>query len=278
MQEKEIRARIKEAIDNVRKNVPLVPSMTNIVTVSYVADAQLAVGASAAMVNLPDEGEKLASISNAFYFNLGTFSTELAATISRTIRVLKNEKKNWVLDPVGIGMGGLRTDTLMMLREFPPQIIRGNASEIIALANLWGLHTGTAAADIKGVDSTADTKSARQSAILLAQHIKGAVAVSGDVDLITDGKVVYWVAGGSELFTKIAGSGCALGGVIAAYAAVDCNPLIAALTGSVVFKTAGIRAAKQADSPASFKIAFLDELYRLAANDAITMPFVEEDA
>ena len=277
MLENEICLKIEDIFNAVKDSAPLVPAMTNSVTMNFVADAQLAVGASATMVNLPDEGEMMANCGAAFYFNIGTVSTELVGTLPRTVRLLKQARKKWVFDPVGIGMGSLRTDILMLIREIPPQIIRSNASEIIALANLWGLDNSKTVDRTKGVDSVATTDSARKAAIAVAEHINGVVAVSGDIDLITDGRTIFRLGGGSPLMTRISGSGCALGGVIAAYAAVAEMPLLAALTGSMAFKAAGARAALNAAGPASFKIAFLDALYNLTAGEILSVPLKMEE-
>lgn len=277
MDQQKLREQIKIAVNKAKTEKPFVPSITNNVTRNYVADAQLAVGGSAAMINLPDEGETVAKKCAAFYFNFGTFSNTLAGTVPRTMRVLHGTGKPWVLDPVGIGMGGLRTDLLMVIRELPPDIIRGNASEIIALAELWGLDTGSASGTLCGVDSVETSTNARQAAISLARHIKGVVAVSGEIDLVTDGKRVFLLNGGSPLFTKISGSGCALGGVIAVYAATAENSLIAALSAVLAFNIAGKNAAKTAAGPASFKMNFLDELYNLTGEQIAAGDFSLEE-
>lgn len=275
--QEEVSRNVADAVRKVKEETPLVPSITNIVTMEYVADAQLAAGGLAVMVHLPDEGEAMARDGKAFYFNVGTFSTVLAGTMPRTIHLLFGLGKPWVLDPVGVGMGGLRTDILMMMRELSPTIIRGNASEIIYLASIWGLDIGDAEGKVNGVESTETPDMARTAAISLARHIKGTVAVSGAVDLVTDGKIVARAAGGSPLFTKVSGSGCSLGGVIAVYAAVT-DSFTAAITAVLAYNAAGSKAALAAKGPASFKTAFLDELYSLTAEEIAEMPFVLEEA
>ena len=266
MTEQEIRAAIKSAVEQVKATNPLAPSITNTVTQDFVANAQLAVGGSAAMLYMPDECEDMAKIAPAFYINMGTTMPFYAETLPKAAQALLANQKPWVLDPVGIGLSNLRTGILRQLRSYKPTIIRGNASEILALAKMWGLIDDSQGGQVRGVDSTEKVSSAKAAATALAKFTGGAVAVSGEEDFITDGKDEMNCAGGSALFTKITGSGCALGGVMAVYAAVA-SPFIAALAATTVFNIAGTKAAGMSDAPASFKVAFLDSLYELTAEE-----------
>lgn len=265
MTETEIRSAIKRAVEEVHEKNPLAPSITNTVTQDFVANAQLATGGSAAMLYLADECTEIAKVVPAFYINMGTAMPFYAETLPKTAQALHENKKSWVLDPVGIGLSKLRTDILKQFKNYPPSIIRGNASEIIALAKLWELINTSDAGKVRGVDSTEKVSSAKNAAFALAKFTGGAVAVSGEEDLITDGKEQIICAGGSKLFTKITGSGCALGGVMAIYLTVA-TPFIAALTATTMFNLAGSKAAA-VGVPASFKVHFLDNLYELTAEE-----------
>ncbi|SFS37912.1 hydroxyethylthiazole kinase [Succinivibrio dextrinosolvens] len=264
MTEQELKQQIIAAIQKARETTPLTPSITNTVTTNLVANAQLAVGGSAAMIYLPDEAEAMARIGGSFYINMGTLLPVYAETLPRVIRVLKHSSTPWVLDPVGIGVGALRESLLLSIKDCPPSIIRGNASEIIALANLWGLDSGKSHDGVRGVDSTDSVVSSKKAAVELARFTKGAVSVSGEIDLITDGETTVYLEGGSELCTKITGAGCSLGGVTAVFAAVA-TPFIAALTASSVYKVASGAAEKNCKGPASFQMAFVDNLYSVSA-------------
>lgn len=271
------RDRIADAVRTARATTPLSGSITNFVTIDFVANAQLAAGGSAAMVYLPDEGEALGTMSGSFYINVGTLLPSHEETMCRTATALCERKTPWVLDPVGIGLGAVRGRILAHMKDHAPAIIRCNASEAIALADAWGLEGDYATGGVKGVDSTDDVGTARNAAIALARHVNGAVAVSGPVDLITDGQLVAYSQGGSPLMEKVTGFGCALGGVIAVYAACA-DPLTAALAGSAAFNCAATRAAAQANAPASFKVAFIDELYRATPTDIAANPLAIEEA
>ena len=269
--EETIRAALVQAVDDVRAVNPLAGSITNTVTIDFVANAQLAAGGSAAMVYLPDEGEFLARAGGALYINVGTLLPIYEETLPRTARALVEAGKPWVLDPVGIGIGSLRTSLLAQFKDYKPSIVRGNASEIIALAGLWGLDGGGDGSSVRGVDATDEVSAALDAACAIAHWTGGAVAVSGAVDVVTDGSTIAQSSGGSPLMTKITGSGCSLGGVAAVFATVA-SPFVAALAATALYNVAGIRAARVADAPGSFKSAFLDELYRATSVDVASNP------
>lgn len=271
----EIVSGIIRAVETVKRTNPLAGSITNTVTINLVANAQLAVGGSAAMVYLPDEGEALAKAGGAFYINVGTLLPVYEETLPRTAKVLHEAGKPWVLDPVAIGIGSLRTRLLEQFKEYRPSIIRGNASEIIALAGLWGL-AGGARSNVRGVDAGDSVTAAKEAAAALARWTGGAVAVSGETDLVTDGRAAAYSHGGSGLLEKITGAGCSLGGVAAVYAAAA-SPFLAALTATAAYNLAGARAESKADGPASFQTAFLDELYKATPEEIADNPFELEE-
>ncbi len=272
----DIQNRMIQTVETVRKTNPMAGSITNTVTINLVANAQLAVGGSAAMVYLPDEGEILAKAGGATYINVGTLLPIYEQTLPHVAKVLHDTGKPWVLDPVAIGIGSLRTQLLLQFKEYKPDVIRGNASEIIALAGLWELEGGTDLSNVRGVDSTDEVNAAKAAAVELTKWTGGAVAVSGKTDLITDGSVMIFSRGGSHFMEKITGAGCSLSGVVTVYATAA-SPLIAALTATAVYNLAGKRAEKMVDGPGSFQIQFLDELHKATAEDIANNPFEMEE-
>ena len=173
-----IRKQVAEAAEKARQTTPLAGSITNFVTVDFVANAQLAVGGSAAMVYLPDEARSLVRLGSSFYINVGTLLPVYAESVPAAMDEAAATDKPWVLDPVALGIGTLRTELLQHARSCHPAVIRGNASEIIALADLWKLSHG-GGAGVRGVDTTDTVEAAETAAIALARYTKGAVAVSG---------------------------------------------------------------------------------------------------
>ena len=266
MQKNEIQDMMRQAVRTVKSTNPMAGSITNFVTINFVANAQLAVGGSAAMVYLPEEAEFLAKVGGATYINMGTLLPIHEEALPLTAKALQDTKKPWVLDPVAVGIGSLRTRILQQFKAAKPTVIRGNASEIIALAGLWELFDNTSASGVRGVDSTDSVKSAQTAAVALAQWTGGAVAVSGETDLVTDGSIIAFSYGGSHFMNKITGAGCSLGGVAAIYLTAA-SPFIAALTATAVYNLAGKRAEEKADGPGSFQKLFLDELYKATADE-----------
>ena len=273
----EVQEKIRQAVRTVRETNPMAPSITNSVTINFVANAQLAVGGSAAMVYLPDEGEFVAQVGGATYINVGTLLPIYEETLPRTAKALHTLGKPWVLDPVAIGIGEMRTKLLSCFREYKPSVIRGNASEIIALAGLWKLDGGTSDSAVRGVDSTDTVAAARQAAVALAKFTGGAVAVSGETDLITDGETVAYSHGGSKFMEMVTGSGCSLGGVTAVYACAA-EPFIAALTAANIYNLAGKRAESKVQAPGNFQVQFIDELYLATPEEVAENPFELEQA
>ena len=270
-----LRARIAEAVHAVRDTTPLAQSFTNFVTINLVANAQLAVGGTAAMSYLPDDVLDIAAICGATYINVGTLLPFYKDALADIARGLHEQGKPWVLDPVAAGLGATRTAILKSFRDVPPTIVRGNASEIIVLDRMWGLTDTDAAADDgtrpAGVESVDEVDSAIPAARRLARHLaahspngQGAVAVSGAVDFVTDGTHDYRLPGGSALMTKITGAGCSLGGVVGTYLAVA-DPLTAAMAASLHFNRAGEIAEAAAHGPGSFQTEFLDALWNVTA-------------
>ncbi len=272
MELEEIKQGILLAVRKAKETTPLVPSITNSVTINFVANAQLAAGGSAAMVYLPDEGTGMAALGSAMYINMGTLLPIYEKTLPLTAHSLADHHHPWVLDPVGIGLGGMRRDLLLAFRQTPPAIVRGNASEIIALANLWQLDSGMAADGVRGVDATDSVREAKLAAESLARFTGGATAVSGPLDLVTDGTTTVMSEGGSELFTKVTGAGCSLGGVAAVYAAVT-TPFFAALAAVQAYNFAGKKAEQRAGGPGTFAAYFLDELYQAKPEEVADNPF-----
>ena len=266
----DLQTAIADTVNEVRGQNYLVPSITNSVTIDFVANSQLAVGGSAAMLYLPDEVEGIIPNSNAFYINLGTILPVYKHTVPIAAQALTKAEQPYVLDPVGIGLGSLRTTLLEFMKTAPPTIIRGNASEIITLAKLWEVDA-TSTATPRGVDSTAGVLESKTAAQKLASLINGAVFVSGEQDLITDGEQTILVSGGTDLMEKVTGFGCSLGGVTAVYLA-HTTPFLAALTASCIYKGAANRAYTQSQAPASFKTHFIDNLYMLEGAAVAAVP------
>ena len=235
-----------------RRHSPLVHCMTNDVVQTFTANVLLSIGASPAMVIDPDEASQFAAIADALLINVGTLTVERATAMRAAAHSAKQAGKPWVLDPVAVGALTLRTEFCRELLALQPAAIRGNASEIMALAGMSG--------GGRGVDTTDTAATALPAAQALARQLNTVVAVTGEVDYITDGQRTRMVTGGDPLMTRVVGTGCALSAVVAASTAMPGDRLENVAAACGLMKLAGGKAA-QRGGPGSFIPAFLDALY-----------------
>lgn len=253
-------SRIGENLECVRRAAPLVHNVTNLVAMSLSANVLIAAGASPIMSAAPEEAGELAAMAGALVVNMGTLTRDWVEGAMAAVAGANRAGRPWVLDPVGVGATAFRNDTAARLLAERPRIVRGNASEIAALAG--------AGAGGKGVDSTLGTDAAGEAALSLACRIGAVIVVTGPVDLATDGGRTRRVANGHPLLTAITASGCALTALIGAWAAVVEDPLDAATGALAAYGVAAELAAEEAHGPGSFGAALLD---RLASLDAATL-------
>ncbi|HEU5280779.1 MAG TPA: hydroxyethylthiazole kinase [Gammaproteobacteria bacterium] len=244
--------KLRTALTSVKTTRPLVLNLTNIVTMDFMANAQLAIGASPLMSVSNDELEELIAVSNAVNINLGTLDAPFIERCLKAASLAKQYGKPMVLDPVGAGASRLRTTAALSLLPYCT-ILRGNASEILALQNI--------AHQTKGVDAVHTTDDSKQAANELAKKFNIVTVVSGATDYITDNELNISFNYGSPLMPRVVGMGCTLTAVIAAFAGSVANPYEAAITATLYFSLCGSIAAKNNHAPASFQLAFVDTLY-----------------
>lgn len=235
-----------------RERTPLVQCLTNSVVTGFTANVLLALGASPAMVDVPGEAGPFAEVASGVLVNLGTPHTEQRTAMVEAARAADAAGTPWVLDPVAVGVLPVRTALARDLLALRPTVVRGNPSEVLALA---GAGTGG-----RGVDSTADVEAALDAARDLARSTGGVVAVSGPVDVLTDGDRVLRLPYGDPLLTRVTGGGCALGAVLAAFAGLSPDRLETSAAGVAVYTIAAEEAARRATGPGSFAVALLDAL------------------
>jgi hydroxyethylthiazole kinase len=249
------------ALGRLREREPLVQCLTNIVVAQWTANVLLAAGASPVMVDNPHEAGALAAVADGVLVNLGTPYDETVAAMSLAVTGAAAASTPWVLDPVGAGALGWRTViALELLTASTPAIVRGNASEILALAGGLGG---------KGVDTTDSPESALAAARGMAREHGTVVAVSGAVDHLTDGDRVVRVSNGDVLLTRVTGVGCALGALMAGFCGVVDDPLLAAAAATATLTVAAEAAAAGSHGPGTFAVALLDALAALRPRDLV---------
>lgn len=252
----------QDLLEAVRRDAPLVQCLTNFVSMNYAANTLLAIGASPAMVHAAEEAPEFARLSGAVVINIGTLSAPWLDSMLLTAGAAGQAGTPWVLDPVAHHATAFRRAAVAQLLDLRPAIVRGNASEIIALAG--GQSAG------KGVDSGNAVAQAEASATAIAQARRTVVAVTGEVDFVTDGARSVRIAGGSALMPRVTATGCALTAAVGAFAAVSrTDPYAAAVAALSCFALAGQRAGALAEGPGSFAWRFLDALASLEA-DSLT--------
>ncbi|HET6679707.1 MAG TPA: hydroxyethylthiazole kinase [Gemmatimonadaceae bacterium] len=247
---------VAAALTRLRAESPLIHNITNYVVMNSTANALLAVGASPAMVHAREEVADFASISRALVINIGTLSAPWVEAMHTAASTARERGVPWVLDPVGVGATTYRTTTAAELVAHRPAVIRGNASEIMALA-------GAHAATIRGVDSTQSTDDALESARTLARESGSVVAVTGAVDYVTDGERTMSIANGHPLMARVTGLGCTATAIVGAFLAICDSAFDAAVGGLATIGVAGELAAARSRGPGSLQVELLDALHLL---------------
>lgn len=245
-----------ENLRNLREKKPLIHNITNYVVMNYTANALLACGASPVMAHASEEVEEMVSFAGALVLNIGTLTPYWVDSMLKAGRRANELNTPIILDPVGSGATKLRTDSAkQLIDELSIKVVRGNASEVLSLA-----HEGS---KTKGVDSIHTVDEAAEAALALSKELNTTLAITGKVDLITDGERIYRVSNGHDLMGYVTGTGCTATVIIGAFLAVDPDSVTATTTALAYFGLAGEKAATKAQSPGSFQIAILDALYTM---------------
>jgi hydroxyethylthiazole kinase len=241
----------------VRGKSPLVHNITNFVVMNNTANALLAVGASPVMAHAVEEVKDMVAIASALVLNMGTLNPQWVEGMLVAGKAATAKGIPVVFDPVGVGATPYRNEVAArILAECKPAFIRGNASEIMALAREKVV--------TKGVDSLASGNDAINAAKRLAGETGAVVVVSGPEDFITDGAEVLSTKNGSTMMARVTGMGCTATAILGAFAGVNPNRLEAAAHAMAVMGIAGEIAAAKSAGPGTLQLNFLDTLYTLS--------------
>ncbi|MGF1647334.1 MAG: hydroxyethylthiazole kinase [Kineosporiaceae bacterium] len=242
-----------------RAGAPLVHCITNYVAMAPAANTLLAAGASPAMIHAVEEAGEFAAVSSALTVNIGTLSTPWLVGMRVAAAAARGAGVPWVLDPVAHVATSFRRAAVTDLLALRPSVVRGNASEIIALA---GVPAGG-----RGVDSGDSVDDAHEAALAVARRHGCVVAATGPEDLVTDGTRVARVSGGSPLMAQVTAVGCSLTALVGAFAATTEDPWEATVGALAMFGVAGRRAGQGAPGPGTFAVRLLDELSAVRPED-----------
>ncbi|NLK66297.1 MAG: hydroxyethylthiazole kinase [Campylobacteraceae bacterium] len=253
-------------ISNIKSKKPLIHCITNYVTVNDVANSIIAIGASPVMADDVNEVSKITTLSSGLLINLGTLNSKTISSMEKSLDIAKSQtgkKIATVLDPVGVGVSKLRNDTaIKFIENYKFDVIKGNISEIKFLAGIDSFTKGVDASSLDEKDGLSQrVKIARD----LSQKTGSVIVITGEVDIVSDSKTSYLCKNGTFMMGKFSGSGCILGGIIAAFCSVNEDTLKASLAATL---SVGIAGELAGNSPVrignmSFKHKFIDEIYFL---------------
>ncbi|KAJ3035238.1 hypothetical protein HDV00_004146 [Rhizophlyctis rosea] len=265
--------KVAAALTRVRANRPLIHNITNFVVMNDTANTILHLGGSPVMAHAVEEVADITKFAGALVINIGTLSPTWVEAMHVAAKQASVLNTPVILDPVGAGATPHRTNTCIdLLKAHPIRILKGNAGEIGAIAGTEGVQT-------RGVESVGTLSNgalvAKNLSIQLGQQHPGkplCVAISGVVDYISDGTRIVECANGNEWLGTLTGTGCTTAALTGCFAAVEEDPVVAAVGGVMAMGVAAeiaveklVKESGRVEGPGSFKRALYDALFRLDA-------------
>jgi hydroxyethylthiazole kinase len=248
----------------VREKRPLVHQITNNVTINDCANITICAGGIPVMGDSPDDVKDMVKLASSLVLNIGTITDHVTEAMIVAGRVANEMNIPVILDPVGVGATAYRMNTVTkILNNVRISVIKGNAGEIGALAGMGG--------KTRGVDSEGMCGDPVEACVSLSKSTGAVVAMTGAVDIVSDGKRVAVINNGHEMMSLVSGTGCMAASVIGCYAACTDDMLTASAAALAVFSIAGNKAAKRSRGPGSFMINLKDEMSNLTANEVIPL-------
>jgi hydroxyethylthiazole kinase len=276
----EVCKEISRLLCSLREKNPLVHHITNYVTANDCANITLAIGASPVMADDIEEVREMTSLASSLVINIGTLNSRNVESMLAAGKRANELNIPVILDPVGAGATTYRTKTVnRILAEVRLAVIRGNLSEI---KTLYGLKSET-----KGVDASetvSEEKDSLEEAVdiakALASRLKTVVAITGAVDIITDGVMVYTVKNGHMIMSKVTGTGCMCSSLIGSYLGTGESKLLSALAGIVTMGVAGEiayeRSNKEYEGSGTLKVNILDTVYNMSEETIVKRGKIDE--
>lgn len=252
---------------NVREKGPLVHNITNYVTVNDVANILLACGGSPIMSDEPEDVEDITSICGGLAINIGTLNKRSIEGMFRAGRKANELGHVLLLDPVGAGAGTLRTETAVkLMEELRFDVIRGNISEIKTLALGNGTTKGVDA-DVADAVTEENLGGAVEFAKSFAKEAGCIAAITGAIDLVSDGDMCYVIRNGRPEMGRITGTGCQLSGMMTAF--VTANPenkleaAAAAVCAMGLAGEIGYERMQEGDGNSTYRNRIIDAVYNM---------------
>lgn len=222
----------EKMIKNLREKTPLIHCITNYVTVNDCANIALACGGSPIMADEVEEVEDITTLSSALVINIGTLNERTIQSMIKAGKKANELSHPVILDPVGAGASKFRTRTaFQLLKEVKFSVIRGNVSEIKTLSQGKGTTKGVDADEKDVIENNLDHNISLAKD--LSKQTGAVVAITGAIDVVTNGRKSYIVKNGHPLMAKITGSGCMLSTVIGCYCGANRDNVLEATTTAV---------------------------------------------
>jgi hydroxyethylthiazole kinase len=248
---------IPAILTKLRKHVPLVHNITNVVVTNFTANGLLALGASPVMAYAKEEVAEMAAVADALVLNIGTLTAENVESMIIAGKAANQANTPVILDPVGAGATSYRTESVhRIMKEVKISLLRGNAAEV---ANVAGIK-----AKMRGVDSVGEHNN--QGIALEAEKLlQVPVIITGEQDIVAvDGKLAI-IHNGHSMLTKVTGTGCLLSSILGAFIAVEKDIFLASIAGLVAYGVASEHAFEKTseEGPGSFQIELLNQLSKI---------------
>ena len=255
----------EKALMLVREKKPLVQCITNFVTVNDCANIILASGGSPTMASHPLEVEEAVAGVQALVCNMGAIDKIDSMLLAG--KEANRLKKPVILDPVGAGGTQLRRDAVRkLLEEVRFTVIRGNASEIRYLAGQQSTGSGV---DVSNPDEITEGNlpAAVSMAEELAEKLNTVIAISGKIDVISDGSRSCVLRNGCAAMARITGSGCMLTALIGAFCGACEDPFAAACSAMAAMGISGeiadAKRLRNGTGNATFRNDLIDAVFNL---------------
>ena len=274
----ELQDKIDETLTQVRQKNPLTHCITNSVTINDCANAVLAIGGSPFMAEDAEEMEEVVTIADALVLNIGKLSKDQVEAMKISAETANKTDTPIILDPVGVGVTELRNrTTLDLINNYQMTAIRGNISEIKAIAKLTGVIDENNAAkgvDVNIDDIITDENLADNGKIIaeLANKLKATILASGPIDILSDGETTIAIDNGDDMMPQITGSGCMLSSIVGSCIGASApfeGSLVAILAMNIAGEKARAKVEKNDEGTGSFRAYLIDYLYKTTSESLI---------
>ncbi|MBS4189554.1 hydroxyethylthiazole kinase [Bacillus sp. FJAT-49705] len=252
---------IKDLLNKIKIQNPLVHHITNNVTINDCANVTLAIGGSPVMATSIEEVADMVNLANALVINFGTIDDQTFDAMILAGKAANEKGIPVIFDPVGVGATPFRTKKAQeLLNKVSVSIVRGNATEVYALIG--------GDAQTRGVDAGKIPLSNETLALKAAKDLKAITVISGQLDVISNGEETISIANGDIWLTRITGTGCMTTSLIGCFASITKDFFSAAIAGMSVMSLSGERAKsrlKENEGIGTYRVMLMDEISLITA-------------